>query len=305
MTFNPLAGMVVASLVRELPPDPVVMELGNQRFTVTDEILGGILRDLDGRPGVDAAALRSWIGLDKDKKMPLTESFYKALGFKSYASIDVNTKYGSLMMDLNKDIRQTYGYAETFDLVTNNGTGEHIFNQYMVFKNIHDLAKPGGLMLHIMPFVNWVNHGFYNFHPLLYADLATSNGYELIKLSFANRWGFEVPVRLENRRKNKSVPAGKLAKALGLLRRILKKPVTVPPKEIYMSDSFVEVKPKTSRGPLALALESLASKDFPNVNVVVVLRKRFSAPFVAPLQGKYVGDVQNLAIKKEYAQQTQ
>ena len=42
-------------------------------------------------------------------------------------------------------------------------------------------------MLHILPFIDWINHGFYNFNPIFFADLAASNEYEIVKMSFANR----------------------------------------------------------------------------------------------------------------------
>ena len=37
-------------------------------------------------------------------------------------------------------------------------------------------------MLNILPFIDWINHGFYNFNPI-FADLAASNNYEIIKIS--------------------------------------------------------------------------------------------------------------------------
>ena len=100
MSFNPL----MAKLVPVGPKS--VIELGNQTF-------------------------RAGLGFSS------TESYYKSKGYEVYKAIDVNSKYGSLMMDLNKDLRHSYGFVETFDLVTNNGTGEHLFNQYQVLSLIH------------------------------------------------------------------------------------------------------------------------------------------------------------------------
>ena len=76
-----------------------------------------------------------------------TASYYQALGFTRYEAIDVNARYGSLIMDLNVDLRETYGFAQTYDLCTNNGTGEHVFNQAAVFRNMHHLIQPGGVLL--------------------------------------------------------------------------------------------------------------------------------------------------------------
>ena len=82
-------------------------------------------------------------------------------------------------MDLNTDISKQYNWTEKFDLVTNNGTGEHVFNQYTVYKNTHDLTKVGGYMIHVLTFYRWVDHGFFNTQPNLYPCLALQNNYDL------------------------------------------------------------------------------------------------------------------------------
>ena len=88
------------------------------------------------------------------------------------------------MFDLNKDVREQYQFVETFDLVTDLGTAEHCFNQFAVFKNFHDLCKADGVMIHALPAQGNVNHGFYNYHPRFFADLAAANKYEIMDLSF-------------------------------------------------------------------------------------------------------------------------
>jgi len=115
-----------------------------------------------------------------------TVDYFKSVGFKEYISIDINGAYNSLQFDLNKNISETYSYNEKYDLVINNGTGEHVFNQYALFLNFHNLTKLNGIMLNILPFIDWINHGFYNFNPIFFADLAASNNYEIIKISLAN-----------------------------------------------------------------------------------------------------------------------
>ena len=116
-------------------------------------------------------------------------AYYAGLGARSYTAIDVNDTYGSLVMDLNKDLDAEYQFREQFDLVTNNGTGEHVFDQAAVYRNAHKLTRPGGLMVHVMPFVNYVNHGFYSFHPNLYHALAVANRYDVLGLGIATRDG--------------------------------------------------------------------------------------------------------------------
>lgn len=112
------------------------------------------------------------------------QDMYARLGFNCYRSIDATGAQGSLVYDLNRDLRADYGFTDTFDVVTNLGTAEHCFNQYQVFKNMHDVCKPGGLMVHQAPCAGNVNHGFYNYHPRLFADLAAANQYKILRLDF-------------------------------------------------------------------------------------------------------------------------
>lgn len=312
MSFSPIAAVAVASQLPQLPSTPSVMELGNQTLTVTDEVLDAILAAPahTGGTQINRAALRELRAKDMQTRRPLTAEFYKALGFSSYAAIDVNSQYGSLVMDLNFDLREKYDFHQTFDLVTNNGTGEHLFDQVAVFKNVHALTKIGGLMLHIMPFVNWINHCFYNFHPLLYADLAAANNYELCSLGVANRWGFLIPFEVGE--KSSAASSGSTP---GGLERVVAKikgkaglqsaPASIPATEITR-----QIWPELKGTPLGRALRAVMDDevrrtdcDFPNIMVVAALRKTQDAPFVIPMEGKYVGSIETPDIGQTYSQQ--
>ena len=180
-----------------------------------------------------------------------TADFYKSLGFTRYLAIDVNEKMGAVAMDLNASVQRDYGFTETFDLVTNNGTGEHLFNQAAVFKNCHDLCKPGGVMLHQLPFSGWWNHGFFCIQPILFVDLARANDYEMLFAGYASKKG-----------------------------------------DLADVPDF--------GGPLKEASQLLQEMG-PNVNLYCAMRKRKDAPFRAPLQGKYVADVESAEIAAKYA----
>lgn len=112
---------------------------------------------------------------------PITaEMFHKSLGFTDYCCIDADGNNGALVFDLNLDLRETYGFDKQFDLVTNHGTSEHVFNQYSCFKNVHNLLRVGGLALHAVPFEGYLNHCFFNYQPSLFIDISIANRYELI-----------------------------------------------------------------------------------------------------------------------------
>lgn len=228
MTFNPLAAMAV----KEIGGGGSVCELGNQRFTAEGDF-------------------------------PSTAEFYKEHGYEAYTALDVNTEMGARVVDLNKPIaNRHYDLIGKFDLVTNNGTGEHIFNQDAVFQNVHDLAKVGGVMLHILPHGPWVNHGFYNYNPILFRDLASANGYEWLFLWISDRWG--------NR-------------------------VEIPPEDFR--EAFREKKPETLEKVIA---QVIASGGY-DASIVAALRKTKTKPFRRPFQGKYIGDITDTSVKSTYA----
>ncbi len=118
---------------------------------------------------------------DKKKIFDLAKIVYQTFfNYENICAIDLHGTEDALQLDLNQPVE----LDQTFDLVFNFGTGEHIFNVYQFFKTIHELTKPGGLMLHVMPFQGWVDHGFFNFQPTLYWDLAESNNYDVVGFSF-------------------------------------------------------------------------------------------------------------------------
>lgn len=165
MGFHNLASQAVAESFDDLLGlRPSVVELGNQ--TLKNSKARGLIYQ---RFGIQPPM----------HELTSTKDWYLSLGFSRYLAIDVNTERDAVAMDLNLDIGDHYGFREQFDLVTNNGTGEHVFNQYMVFKNMHDLCRVGGFMVHVLPFYRWVDHGFYNYNPNLFACLAHANQYDL------------------------------------------------------------------------------------------------------------------------------
>jgi hypothetical protein len=107
------------------------------------------------------------------------KALYLALGFEDYKCIDTDGRHDALVFNLNEDVK-VKGFQDQFNLVTNHGTSEHCFDQQNVFRNIHNLCAKDGIMIHALPFQGYLNHGFYNYHPNFYSDLATANGYEMI-----------------------------------------------------------------------------------------------------------------------------
>ncbi len=194
--FNPLSAFVVSRILADglLPPQPRAIDMGNQTWGVSRDAIERIavmLAPQASRLGVSADALRS-LG---EARAPHVGLFYKVLGFGLYEAIDINSRDDTLVMDLNTDLRAHYGFARTYDLVLNTGTSEHVFNQAAFLKNAHELAGPDGVMAHIVPFTGYVNHGFFNYQPGLFLDLAAANGYRLLSLEVADREGVLLDLR--------------------------------------------------------------------------------------------------------------
>ena len=122
------------------------------------------------------------INIEKDIS---TKDFYKSLGFSQYCSVDADGQRNALVYDLNQNLLDKYNFNKKFDLVTNFGTSEHVFNQKNFFENAHNLTKVNGLMIHILPFEGYFNHGYFNYQPSFFYDLALFNKYKII-----NFWYF-------------------------------------------------------------------------------------------------------------------
>ena len=171
MSFNETAGSAVVNCMNffNRTGDLSVCEFGNQRFTIP--------KDYFKRYILEKVSKFNEFSIPNDFYPDSTKDFYSSIGFSNYLAIDLNTNMNSIIMDLNRNFSNDYNFDEQFDLVTNNGTGEHVFDQKIVFENMHNLTKVGGIMLNILPFYMALNHGFFNFHPVLFRDLAYANNY--------------------------------------------------------------------------------------------------------------------------------
>lgn len=158
VTFNPAAAISLLEILEhvQLPDRDLAVDFGSQRYTAQNIF-----------------------------PAESTKDFYIKNNFKNYISYDVNDAEFNIKCDLN----ELFGHWETSSLVTNIGTGEHVFDQCSVFTNMHNLCKVGGVMFFHLPFTPWLNHGFYNYNPILFAALAYANKYEKLMLKIGDREG--------------------------------------------------------------------------------------------------------------------
>ncbi len=264
MTFNPVAALNVLECRNIITNDsPKAIDLGCQTPSINKNFISNILKqnlNLNNNQKKNLDNL-------KNKKSFSTKDFFYSIGFEDYKSIDINGEYESFQFDLNKNISKTYDFNQTYDLVINNGTGEHVFNQYALFLNFHNLTKIDGIMLNILPFIDWINHGFYNFNPIFFADLAASNNYGIEKISLANRDGAELKLNTSD-----------------------------------YSIMFEQIKPHRNDSKFGNMIEIAKTKIGKNIILVVVLKKISDDKFKIPLQGKYLSDISKF--KTDYDFQT-
>lgn len=105
-------------------------------------------------------------------------SFFAGLGFSQVESMDFsNDESPTYVHDLNSPIPDNL--VSKFDTVYDGGTIEHVFDVRSVFKNIFDMLKVGGRIIHSSPSSNHVDHGFYMFSPTLFFDYYVCNKYKI------------------------------------------------------------------------------------------------------------------------------
>jgi len=118
-----------------------------------------------------------------------SKDLFKWYGY-NHISFDLNTNHGALKYDFSRDISKYNAY---FDIFTNIGSSEHIGEinsiqgfesgqhpQYYCFKNIHDMTKINGIMIHMVPLAgNWEKHGRFKYTLDFFDSLALLNNYEV------------------------------------------------------------------------------------------------------------------------------
>jgi len=199
-----------------------------------------------------------------------------------YIAFDLNSEMGAVPLDLNLPVAEQ-GHSYQYDLVVNNGTSEHLINQYQVFKNMHDLCVFDGIMLNVVPFSPWINHGFFNYNPIFFRDLILANNYECLFFAICDRYAggwANIPQEELFNEDNPSYLMGKIAKANTL-------------------KSFTDMKWYAPDGHKPMDRSNLRLNQ---LFIAVAYKKlRGDQKFCPPIQGKYKGDIADKEIRERYA----
>jgi len=110
------------------------------------------------------------------------KKYFQSLGV-FHVSIDLNGNDGAEKLDLSKPLLQFRPeWDGIFNIVTNFGTSEHIERgQWQTFRNMHDLCKDGGVMIHMVPLTgNWHKHSHYYYTKQFFTELTAACGYTML-----------------------------------------------------------------------------------------------------------------------------
>lgn len=102
----------------------------------------------------------------------------RLVGFQ-YTAFDIFEEKNTVVLDLNRQFAPADALSR-FDLVANYGTTEHVLNQMLAMRTIHDLAKPGGVIHHDLPMAGYLSHCYFRYNLGLFHDLAGANAYDVI-----------------------------------------------------------------------------------------------------------------------------
>lgn len=168
-----------------LPAGASIMELGAQQLYCKDSepFLAEFVRRVSAKnPAVKPKPTITKAELGRLANGGLTSGLLKACGFH-YSAIDIFDAEGTILFDLNRE-EPTPEMRNRYDLVTNFGTTEHIINQYLAFKTVHEMTKPGGIMYHELPLAGFHMHGYFSYNPLLFIQVAEANQYEVVMQAY-------------------------------------------------------------------------------------------------------------------------
>lgn len=159
------------------PFSGAVLTLGAQKTPFTL----GQLRIAARQVGLASSGLPTFENLP-DEQRSTDKQLLQLLGFSEIMRSDVSDYEGAeLIFDLNDGNGPPPEFHGRFNCVIDGGTLEHVFHVPNALKNIFELLRAGGRIIHMSPTNNYVDHGFYSFSPTFFYDFYSENGFEVNK----------------------------------------------------------------------------------------------------------------------------
>jgi hypothetical protein len=238
-----------------------VLEFGPQDLVLNKTILSDCLARIAGRP----VSLEPYYNGDVPNPVA-ARALYRQLGVTEYFSIDLDDERAEFRLNLN----EATTLPRRFDVITDFGTVEHIFNVANAISLIHNHLQVGGLALHVLPTRGDYNHGFYNFHSTWFRDLAAANHYEIVDMVCVPNFGEQ------HHRMDADASAGRPYQAEFI--------------DVSQGDDQAEGDGRFARAAFArFSLRESEPATDPRIYeyIFAALRKTIDAPFQIPQQGYY------------------
>lgn len=160
--------------------------LGRQHYIVSHAETCSALKDFGLSP-------EQFPDLFPKEYPPYSEPFWRMLGAKTIHTIDASNFEGaSHVHDMNQPVPDSW--RESYDVVCDCGTLEHVFNFPTAIRNAMEMVKCGGHFFTQTPANNYLGHGFYQFSPeLFYRVLSPKNGFKVehciaVEYGLRRRW---------------------------------------------------------------------------------------------------------------------
>jgi SAM-dependent methyltransferase len=167
-----------------LPTGASVLDIGSSNlYSATPDGLRHFLSQYDSVEAgdhefIERLAKGSKYGPDGVANESFVGELLERAGLR-YLSFDIADGYKTQIFDLNRDVLEERLHG-AFDIVINSGTTEHVLHQLNAFRVIHDAVKRDGHMVHVLPCVGFVDHGYFAYTPRVFFDIASYNDYELV-----------------------------------------------------------------------------------------------------------------------------
>jgi hypothetical protein len=130
---------------------------------------------------IDGSAYRALTGGTELPEEPTAADVFRhRYGVAEYVDFDLNED-ASFHLDLTAPLPSDLRHGAA--TLVESGTLEHIFDFATALENAHEMIRPEGSFVALVP-VSWWNHGFVNLSPRLFTSFAAANGYELVVEGF-------------------------------------------------------------------------------------------------------------------------
>ena len=159
-----------------------VFEIGSQELHLKKEDL----KQLFDNAGLKSNLVDEYPNINNWPERPRCPAkyFYESLGIKEYQSMDINGDYGAIVHDLNKPFEDRSKFNK-FDIVTDYGSCEHVFDIAECYRTMHNLTKPGGYIIIYQAVLK--GNGYFKFDDSFFEGIAAANNYNIIFNSYIIR----------------------------------------------------------------------------------------------------------------------